>query len=482
MPVPTDWCAQDFFGVVEEMRLWRRVRTPEQIRDSMAKDDGRGPGAVLTFAARLRRLRSRAAMRCSSCEAALTVRAGGFLSPGVDPGHPDLVAYWKFDEGKGYVVHDVTSHGHDLTLTQPPSWQVRGHGRVGCVGVASRRRYACARERHRPWSSLQVTRWLSTCGNAVVEGLEECDDGDLTDGDGCTASCTVEQGWACAGSPSVCRTQVRHGFCARELVSLRRRLAFSRAALRTPRPQEPGAPGSLPPAPSPTPSGSLPVPSPSGGGGGGAPAGPQPARDGGGGSPGGGGPGASPAARRRRSKLALAAAVVGGVLTALALLGAGVAAVIHRSKVRCVFTAPRLVRFVLANVSACGARDFLRATGTLSDVQVSAALHDNPLWERLLSAVPGTPHYHTRRQRQQHHYAHALTYDPLDFGPPGPPGVAAAAVPDFGVMSPAPGPRSARVPPGSPGPYQSLSSPPSAVGMGAGPRAAAAAPAPRGTP
>lgn len=34
-------------------------------------------------------------------------------------------------------------------------------------------------------TASQVTRWLSTCGNAVVEGLEECDDGDLTDGDGC---------------------------------------------------------------------------------------------------------------------------------------------------------------------------------------------------------------------------------------------------------------------------------------------------------
>jgi hypothetical protein len=36
--------SQDFFGVVEEMRLWRTARSAEQIREGMAADDGRGPG------------------------------------------------------------------------------------------------------------------------------------------------------------------------------------------------------------------------------------------------------------------------------------------------------------------------------------------------------------------------------------------------------------------------------------------------------
>lgn len=31
---------------------------------------------------------------------------------------------------------------------------------------------------------------LGTCGNGVLEGAEECDDGNLTDGDGCEADCT----------------------------------------------------------------------------------------------------------------------------------------------------------------------------------------------------------------------------------------------------------------------------------------------------
>ena len=43
-----------------------------------------------------------------------------------------------------------------------------------------------------------------TCGDGAVEGSEECDDGDTDAGDGCSATCTVESGYACVGEPSVC--------------------------------------------------------------------------------------------------------------------------------------------------------------------------------------------------------------------------------------------------------------------------------------
>lgn len=43
------------------------------------------------------------------------------------------------------------------------------------------------------------------CGDGLVEGVEQCDDGDTSDGDGCSASCTVEDGWTCDdASPSQC--------------------------------------------------------------------------------------------------------------------------------------------------------------------------------------------------------------------------------------------------------------------------------------
>ena len=44
----------------------------------------------------------------------------------------------------------------------------------------------------------------ATCGNGIVEAGEACDDGNLTNGDGCTAACTVQTGYSCTGTPSVC--------------------------------------------------------------------------------------------------------------------------------------------------------------------------------------------------------------------------------------------------------------------------------------
>lgn len=41
------------------------------------------------------------------------------------------------------------------------------------------------------------------CGDGVVSG-EVCDDGNTSSGDGCSATCTVEPGFTCTGSPSVC--------------------------------------------------------------------------------------------------------------------------------------------------------------------------------------------------------------------------------------------------------------------------------------
>ncbi len=45
---------------------------------------------------------------------------------------------------------------------------------------------------------------MTLCGNSVVEGPEQCDDGNTTSGDGCSAACTVETAYDCTGVPSVC--------------------------------------------------------------------------------------------------------------------------------------------------------------------------------------------------------------------------------------------------------------------------------------
>lgn len=42
------------------------------------------------------------------------------------------------------------------------------------------------------------------CGNGALDPGEQCDDGNETNGDGCSVSCAIEPGWSCAGQPSVC--------------------------------------------------------------------------------------------------------------------------------------------------------------------------------------------------------------------------------------------------------------------------------------
>jgi fibro-slime domain-containing protein len=45
---------------------------------------------------------------------------------------------------------------------------------------------------------------LSLCGNGMMDPNEQCDDGNKTAGDGCSAICQIPAGWSCSGWPSVC--------------------------------------------------------------------------------------------------------------------------------------------------------------------------------------------------------------------------------------------------------------------------------------
>ncbi len=44
----------------------------------------------------------------------------------------------------------------------------------------------------------------SLCGDGIVHGTEQCDDGNTKANDGCDATCHVELGYTCTGSPSTC--------------------------------------------------------------------------------------------------------------------------------------------------------------------------------------------------------------------------------------------------------------------------------------
>jgi cysteine-rich repeat protein len=45
---------------------------------------------------------------------------------------------------------------------------------------------------------------ILACGNGTLDLDEECDDGNASDGDGCTRGCEVETCFVCAGAPSLC--------------------------------------------------------------------------------------------------------------------------------------------------------------------------------------------------------------------------------------------------------------------------------------
>lgn len=143
-----EYGSEDFFGMVEEMRLWRVVRTEAEINEGLRADDG-------------------------------LTKDHTYSNPGLDANHPDLVAYWKFDAGDGYNVKDATGRGHDLRMSYVPQWK--------------------------------VVNWLSICGNGIVEGSEDCDDGNHNDGDGCSHVCQTEPGWFCTKErPSICSRPSDH--------------------------------------------------------------------------------------------------------------------------------------------------------------------------------------------------------------------------------------------------------------------------------
>lgn len=55
-------------------------------------------------------------------------------------------------------------------------------------------------------STGTVTVNVVACGDGVITGAENCDDGNTTPADGCSAVCQTELGYTCTGQPSACTT------------------------------------------------------------------------------------------------------------------------------------------------------------------------------------------------------------------------------------------------------------------------------------
>ncbi|KAM4623650.1 pappalysin-2 [Polymixia lowei] len=60
---------------------------------------------------------------------------------------------------------------------------------------------------------LLYTHGQTFCGDGHMQGTEECDDGNLLDGDGCSKKCHKETGFNCNGEPSQCYVFDDDGVC-----------------------------------------------------------------------------------------------------------------------------------------------------------------------------------------------------------------------------------------------------------------------------
>lgn len=55
-----------------------------------------------------------------------------------------------------------------------------------------------------PPEALNPANLVVVCGNGLIQTGEQCDDGNTIDGDGCSSTCQVEDGFVCTGEPSLC--------------------------------------------------------------------------------------------------------------------------------------------------------------------------------------------------------------------------------------------------------------------------------------
>ena len=94
------------------------------------------------------------------------------------------------DTAAGFTVNDDTS----ITAVSPAAEAADSvHVRVASIGGTS------------PTSPADRFTYVApTCGNGILNAGEQCDDGNISSGDGCSAQCTIESCFTCVGHPSIC--------------------------------------------------------------------------------------------------------------------------------------------------------------------------------------------------------------------------------------------------------------------------------------
>jgi len=68
----------------------------------------------------------------------------------------------------------------------------------GCINGQVRSGWSCVTVPPNPSVCTQI------CGDGILTIGEGCDDANAVEGDGCSSNCTIEPGWTCRKTPSVC--------------------------------------------------------------------------------------------------------------------------------------------------------------------------------------------------------------------------------------------------------------------------------------
>lgn len=119
-----------------------------------------------------------------------------------DDTHPTSEGPTSGSSGTVTVFHPTAGAYPD---SKNPHWNWNGHDRLGWGLNPS-----CALSNVTCGDGTMGTEWLPS-GEAQTEA---CDDGNTDDGDGCSDTCAVEEGYFCSGAPSMCAPVCGDGFLA----------------------------------------------------------------------------------------------------------------------------------------------------------------------------------------------------------------------------------------------------------------------------
>ena len=136
-----------------------------------------------------------------------SVGHGASTSPG--SGTPLMMNHPVIDFSNSDAAIDVQTGGTVSCVLFPTGVKCFGFGSLGGLGYDNTATVGAGAGV--AMNALPYVDLDGSCGNGVVVSSEECDDEGTVAGDGCSATCTVESGYKCLGTPSVCTPTCGNG-------------------------------------------------------------------------------------------------------------------------------------------------------------------------------------------------------------------------------------------------------------------------------